>query len=409
MDFFEVGILGSGQLSQMLIQAAPRAQVHPHVLAASKTDSAAQESGVSLTIGSISDRALVSDFLSKVSVCGFESELIDCAALRNASSGLPVRFTPQIDIMERLSEKLEQKQILKSLGIPSAPFVEGPSNESELDSWFDSLKGRLGSSFVVKWSKFGYDGRGVLLVDDEISLRKAKTSCKIALSRGVKLYAEAKVPFVRELAIIGCHSTSGDLVTYPLVISEQEHGICRRVKGPAVSLGVNARFETLAVQYAEKLAKALPLYGSFGIELFETADSDLLVNEIAPRVHNSGHYTQDACKGASDASRGSDQFENHLRAMTGQMLGRTGTKPFFGMLNLLGPQGLQKQIVGGIKALPKPPTDIFLHWYGKSELFPGRKLGHINCVADTKEELTSRMALMENYEAKWVQALKESR
>jgi len=401
MHFSDVGIIGSGQLSQMLVQSAPRANVRPHVLAGSTTDSAAQEQGIHLTTGTISDRALASDFLSKITVCGFESELIDCAALRNASNGLPVRFVPQIDVMERLSEKLEQKRILKSLGIPSAPFFEGPSTEADLDSWFESLKERLGSSFVIKWSKFGYDGRGVLLVEDAVGLRKAKTSCKMALNRGVKIYAEAQVKFARELAIIACHSSSGDFVTYPLVISEQEHGICRRVKGPAVALGVNARFETLAVQYAEKLAKALPLHGSFGIELFETADSDLLVNEIAPRVHNSGHYTQDACV--------SDQFENHLKAMTGQMLGRTTTKPFFGMLNLLGPQGVQRQISGGVQTFPECPDEIKLHWYNKTELFPGRKVGHLNCVADTKEELTSRMALMEDYESKWIKFIKESR
>ncbi len=391
--------MGSGQLSQMLVQSAPRAHARPQVLAGSSTDSAAQESGAEITVGSITDRTLAARFLSRVSVCGFESELIDCAALRSAAQGLSVRFVPQIDVMERLSEKLEQKRILKSLGIPSAPFVEGPTLESELDSWFEILKTRLGSSFVIKWSKFGYDGRGVLLIDDEDSLRRARASCKMALNRGVKIYAEAKVKFVRELAIIGCQSTNGDFVTYPLVISEQEHGICRRVKGPAVSLGVNARFETLAVQYAEKLAKALPLHGSFGIELFETADSDLLVNEIAPRVHNSGHYTQDACN--------SDQFENHLRAMTGQMLGRAKTKSFFGMLNLLGPQGVQKRITGGVDTFPVVPKELKLHWYNKNELFPGRKLGHLNCTADSKEELTSRMALMEDYESKWAAALKD--
>jgi 5-(carboxyamino)imidazole ribonucleotide synthase len=251
---------------------------------------------------------------------------------------------------------------------------------------------------VVKWSKFGYDGRGVSLVTDETSLRTAKASCKVAQARGIQLYAEAKVSFVRELAIIGCHSTNGDFANYPLVISEQEHGVCRRVKGPATSLGVNARFETLAVQYAEKLAKALPLYGAFGVELFETSEGDLWVNEIAPRVHNTGHYTQDACT--------SDQFENHLRALTGQMLGSTNTRPFFAMLNLLGPQGLQGRFEGGLKALPAPSPEIALHWYSKDELFPGRKLGHLNCVAENREQLTSRIALMDNYEAQWTRALK---
>ena len=389
----------------MLLQASAQAGVIVHVYANSDTDPAARESIGQVTIGALTDREKLGEFLSEIPVCGFESELIDCDLIRQASrSHAPsVRFVPSLETMQRLSEKLEQKRILQSLGIPSAPFSEGPSGhvtEAEIDAWFDSLKLKFGASFVVKWSKYGYDGRGVILVNDESSLKKAKGSCKVALVRGVKLYAEARVSFVRELAIIGCHSTNGDFVTYPLVISEQEHGICRRVKGPAVSLGVNARFETLAVQYAEKIAKSLPLHGSFGVELFETAEGDLWVNEIAPRVHNSGHYSQDACK--------TDQFENHLRAMSGQMLPSPSSKPFFAMLNLLGPHGLQGKVFRRKSRASRSGREMTLHWYNKDEIFPGRKLGHLNCVADTREQLTSRIALMDNYEVRWTQRLQRT-
>ena len=400
----KIGILGAGQLSQMLVQAAAKAGLKLQVYGNSNTDPAALEKSVSITLGSMSDQEQLQKFLSQVSVCGFESELIDCVLLRQLSARLPengsVRFVPTLDVMERLSEKLEQKRILRSLGIPSAPFLEGPSLESGLDAWFESLEKRFGNSFVVKWSKFGYDGRGVTLVADEASLKKAKASCKIALARGVQIYAESRVSFVRELAIIGCHSTNGDFAAYPLVISEQEHGVCRRVKGPAVALGVSARFETLAVQYAEKLAKSLSLHGAFGVELFETSDGDLWVNEIAPRVHNSGHYTQDACE--------TDQFENHLRALTGQMLGSTKARPFFAMLNLLGPQGIPGRFSGGRNALPRPDRKISLHWYNKDEIFPERKLGHLNSVAETREELTSRIELMDNYGEELNQCLQKS-
>jgi 5-(carboxyamino)imidazole ribonucleotide synthase len=365
-----VGILGAGQLSQMLVESSAKAGVPVRVFAGQPAE--------------------IGQFLSQVNVCGFESELIDCGALREAASASApsVRFVPGLETMERLSEKLEQKRILKSLGIPSAPFVEGPASEADLDSWLESLARRFGSSFVIKWSKHGYDGRGVIMVGPDLADPRA--SCRLALSRGVKLYAEAKVDFVRELALIGCHSTNGDFLTYPLVISEQEGGICRRVRGPAVSFGINARFETLAVQYAEKIAKALPLHGAFGLELFETREGDLWVNELAPRVHNSGHYSQDGCQ--------ADQFENHLRAITGQMLRAPEPQPFFAMLNLLGPQGVRGRHEGGIQNLPPVPSEIALHWYNKEDVFPGRKLGHLNCTASSLEQLTSRMALMENYE-----------
>jgi 5-(carboxyamino)imidazole ribonucleotide synthase len=389
-----VGILGSGQLSQMLVQSSAKAGVELHVYASSATDSAAQESDARVTVGALSDSGGLSQFLSQVSVCGFESELIDCKQLRAAAAGLPIRFVPQLDVMERLSEKVEQKRILRNLGIPTAPFVEGPISEAGLDFWFEDLKKRFGNSFVVKWSKHGYDGRGVLLVTDDSSLKTARLSCKMALARGISLYAEAKVPFVRELAMIGCHSTSGDFATYPLVISEQEHGVCRRVRGPATSLGVNARFETLATQYASSLAKSLPFHGAFGLELFETPEGDLWVNEIAPRVHNSGHFSQDASQ--------TSQFENHLRALTGQILGETRCTPFFAMLNLLGPQGVQGKIRG---ALPTPSSEINLHWYNKAEVFPGRKLGHLGAVAENLQQLTARISLMESYERIWTEHL----
>lgn len=399
-----VGIIGAGQLSQMLVQAGEKSGVRVHVLAGSKTESAAREPGAEVTVGTPSDAKTLREFLSKVSVCGFESELVDCAALKKAAMGLPVRFVPDLGVMDRLSEKIQQKRFLRNLGIPTAPFFEFDPATHTLDSWIEMLKERFGMSFVIKWSKFGYDGRGVLLIHDEGSLGRAKASAKVAIARGVQLYAESRVKFVRELAVIGCHSTNGDFAAYPLVISEQEHGICRRVRGPAVSFGVKDRFERLAVQYAEKIAKTLPLHGAFGIEFFETPEGDLWVNEIAPRVHNSGHYSQDAGVGAEAC----DQFENHLRALTGQMLGRTQMRPYFAMLNLLGPHGAQGTIEskGPIsKILPDPAPGITLHWYNKDEVFPGRKLGHLNCAADSLEELSDGIARMEAYEAGWVKAL----
>lgn len=398
----DIGIIGAGQLSQMLVQAGTQLGLSLHVYASSQNDPAVAENGVQTTIGKITELELLRGFLQKVSICGFESELLDFQALREAAAGLPVRFIPSLEAMEQLSEKAEQKRILKNLGIPSAPHVDGPAKSWDLDLWLHEVQERFGTSFVIKWSKFGYDGRGVLVITDPTSLSRARASCRVALTRGIRLYAEALVPFKRELAIIGCHSRNGEFSSYPLVISEQEHGVCRRVRGPATQLGINPRLQELAVQYAEKIAKNLGIHGCFGVEFFETLEGELWVNEIAPRVHNTGHYTQDASP--------SSQFENHLKALTGQILGATsGEVRFFSMLNLLGPQGLQGHLPQDLSSFPSVPSQVNLHWYNKTDLFPGRKLGHLNCVASSAEELKGKIQVMDQYRLTWEKFLKEGR
>ena len=137
------------------------------------------------------------------------------------------------------------------------------------------------------------------------------------------------------------------------------------------------------------------------MELFETAEGDLWVNEIAPRVHNSGHYSQDACK--------ADQFENHLRAMSGQMLPSPAVQAVFRDAQSPGSSGAAGKVFRRQRRfLPLQGAEMTLHWYNKDEIFPGRKLGHLNCVADTREQLTSRIALMDNYEVRWTQRLQRT-
>ena len=136
----------------------------------------------------------------------------------------------------------------------------------------------------------------------------------------------------------------------------------------------------------------------FAIEMFETQEGELWVNEIAPRVHNSGHYSQDACD--------HDQFEMHLIAVQGRVLPAVACAPFFAMLNLLGPPEVKGNFVGIEKSLPQPPSGLVLHWYQKDDVFPGRKLGHVNATAKSQEELNLKIEELKTYEENWIDFLK---
>jgi len=384
------------------------------VLAGSPEDSAAQEAlkmpHVEVIFGKISQPEILQKFLSGLDQVAFESELVDIEALRAAvpvgsptaaPSASMVRFVPELSVMAVLSEKLEQKKLLQRLNVPMTPFREGPAFTQDLSPWLKSLQKEWGA-FVLKWSKFGYDGRGVLMVPaTEEGLKAALDSATAAIFRGTRVYAEPKVKFVRELAIVVVQG-AGQFRTYPLVVSEQKGGACHWVRGPAVQEGVHPQFERNAQEYAMKLAQELGLQGTFAIEMFETSDGELWVNEIAPRVHNTGHYSQEACN--------HDQFEMHLRAVmgaaTGVKLPELKCEPSFAMLNLLGPEGVQGRFKGLGDRLPQPPQGLSLHWYGKDDVFPGRKLGHVNVTAKSHAELQKRISELKEYEVHWTNFLK---
>ena len=158
--------------------------------------------------------------------------------------------------------------------------------------------------------------------------------------------------------------------------------------------GVDSWLEAEARQYAHLLSTRVGLNGAFGIEFFETQKGELLVNEIAPRVHNSGHYTQNACM--------TDQFENHLRAVLGWPLGSVRSQEAFAMLNLLGSSHSNSHIHTHSMTLPVPGPQTYLHWYGKKESKPGRKLGHLNGVAESVEELECVLKELESCEQNWL-------
>ncbi|MDB5038652.1 MAG: 5-(carboxyamino)imidazole ribonucleotide synthase [Bacteriovoracaceae bacterium] len=377
-----IGILGGGQLSRMLSEAALRLGLRPTPFCFADDDPATQVTK-DFFVGKLSDRLLLKLFFSKVELVTYESDFLPFEILKSFSD---VQFVPPLASLEWVSDKIKQKEILIKLNIPSPEFRRFPSGD--LKGWLSSLTSEWKGECVFKWAKEGYDGKGVFIYRGDF--RKAETFCERALKRGVDIFAEKKINFKRELALVCVYSTDGSFSFYPLVISEQQNGICKRVTGPATSLGVSRETEPLAQAYAKKIGEELKLFGVYAVEFFEDSSGKLFVNEIAPRVHNSGHFTLDACR--------TSQFENHWRALLKMPLGDTTSAPAFAMLNLLGPAGVAQK---DISKLSTPP-DIHFHWYGKKESREGRKMGHLNLVCSSVKELEDRLPELERVEREWL-------
>ncbi len=405
-----IGILGGGQLARMMIQArgAANLPMRLRVLTPRSSDPAGRLAGAELlqedlVLGDPRDPESLRAFLASVDVACFESEFQPADQLRAASAGLAVEFRPSLNALATTQDKLEQKALYRRFEIPTSPWIEltasaGRSGRAAL-AFLQEREAReaVGEAPVLKWARLGYDGKGTFFcavepaADEEERLDRFLAA---AAERETPVFAERRVDFVRELAIVVSASRGGELCEYPLVISEQQHGICKRVYGPAVALGVDPAREEEARAAARRIAERLPLEGSFALELFETVDGALLVNEMAPRVHNSGHYSIDACH--------CSQFENHLRAVGGLALGSPALRErCFAMLNLLGDRRRRDP------PRPQLPLDPKLidHWYEKDESRPGRKLGHLNALAADEGALRTTLAALDRADEAWLQRL----
>jgi 5-(carboxyamino)imidazole ribonucleotide synthase len=395
------GILGGGQLGCMLADAALALGLELKIYAEAGSPAGALFPG-RVTIGSLKDEKTLRSFFTPLSVVVFENEFLDCDLLERAARGLALRFAPGLPAIRELQDKLRQKEIFSELKLPSAEFLPIHPQEDAAAAVEKAYK-QLQGNVVFKWSRMGYDGKGVCLSDDSPAGRQeALAFCQVSLARGVPVYAERKIAFRQELAIIGCRQvTPARFTAYPLVLSEQVNGICKRVLGPATALGVHPKLQTQAVEAARKLAQGMNLEGAFAIELFVTDQGELSINEIAPRVHNSGHYTQDACE--------TSQFENHWRAVLGMELGATSTTAAFGMLNLLGPEDVSVSLPQSRTDLPfaAPPAPLKLHWYAKSQVRPWRKVGHVNGTLLDPGRIESLQEEFSRYETLWATQLSE--
>ncbi|MBE9094909.1 5-(carboxyamino)imidazole ribonucleotide synthase [Tychonema sp. LEGE 07203] len=423
--FKRVGVVGGGQLAAMMGDAAGALGVELVVQTPDANDPAVSVAAGAV-LAAVDDVLATAHLADSCDVITFENEFVDLDGLQVLEQQ-GVLFLPSLSSLSPLLDKYVQRCYLKDLGLPTPRFwaiedlaslhldLRGESQEKQMDSRAagegigcpdaqienpaisvsdsarverDSDIGAIDFPFVVKVRRHGYDGQGTFIVKDRESFESISAKLK-----GQSLLVEEFVPFDRELAAIAARSATGSIAIYPIVETQQQNQVCRLVIAPAdISLDVKNEAEAIA----RTLLNSLEAVGVFGIELFLTADNKLLVNEIAPRTHNSGHFTIDACE--------TSQFEQHLRAVCQLPLGNCELKCAGAvMVNLLGYESAESDYLEKRKQLAQI-SGAFVHWYGKKLSRPGRKLGHVTVAIDAESVQngeTSASAIAQTVESIW--------
>jgi len=358
-----IGILGGGQLGYMLALAGYPLGLRFRFLDPSP-EAPVGRIAPRMT-GDFSDRAALEKFAHGLEVVTYEFENVPVDAVHFLAKRVAVYPPP--GALEAAQDRLREKQLFEKLGIATTEFAPvAAASDLEL-----ALK-KVGLPAVIKTRRMGYDGKGQWTLRTPEDIRLAKEG----LPR-VPFIAERFVSFTRELSVIAVRSKRGEIAFYPLIENHHRSGILRLSLAPAPS--VRPEVQEAAENAARKVLEALSYVGVLAIEFFER-DGELLANEMAPRVHNSGHWT---IEGAATS-----QFENHLRAINGFPLGSTTAIGASAMINFIGEVPDSAQVL----AIPS----AHLHLYGK-EARPGRKLGHVTLRAPAFEQLTSRFSSLPSF------------
>jgi len=268
----------------LLCQAGRRLGLEMRVLAERPTDPAVRFADV-FREGSTDDEESVVRFASDCDLLLFENEFVPKPVLE-ALEPLGARVQPAPPVIGEIQNKLRQKRHFREAGLPTSPFVEREDGETA-SAFVERARRLLEDRVVLKWAELGYDGKGTCVAS---SPAEALAFAEDALARGRPLYAEQRVDFVREVALVASRSLRGDLVTWPLVVTRQERGVCREVYGPARLFGVGEVAERELNFWAERTGEKFRLVGTFALEIFEDREGRFWMNELAPRVHNSGHW-----------------------------------------------------------------------------------------------------------------------
>ncbi len=354
-----VGVVGAGQLARMMQEAAIALGVPLHLLAEAADASAAQVV-TDMTLGDYTDLAALRNWAAGCAVVTFDHEHVPTQHLQAlVADGIACRPGPAA--LVHAQDKAVLRERLVQLGVQQPRFCLIDS-AAELPELAPSLGGW---PLVVKTARGGYDGKGVWVTGDG----QAADEVIAQAPRGVQLIAEEYVDFARELAVVVARSPSGQLVAYPVVESVQRDGVCVEVTAPAP--GIDAELAVEAQRTAMRIADELDVIGVLAVELFETRDGRLLVNELAMRPHNTGHWT---IEGAVTS-----QFENHLRAVLDLPLGSPHARSRWTvMVNILGGVG---GLFDGYPHVQARDPGIRVHLYGKT-VRPGRKVGHVTAYGD---------------------------
>ena len=354
---FTLGILGGGQLGKMLLTETRKFDITTKVLDPSP-DAPCRIACNTFVQGNLTDFNTVYNFGKDVEVLTIEIENVNVEALEKLQTeGVKVYPSPQT--IKNIQNKATQKQFYATHGIPTAPFQVFQNTESLKKTINEQ---QLTLPFVWKSARFGYDGNGVKIVRQLTDLN---------LLPNDQCIAESLVPFKKELAVIVARNAKGQVRTYPVVEMEfhPEANQVEYVLCPArIEEAVAQKARTIAIQ----VAQAFEVLGLLAVELFQTENDEILVNEVAPRPHNSGHYSIEAAY--------TNQFEQHLRAILNLPLGSTESKVAGVMVNLVGAEGYQGKVVYENIEQIMAMEGVTPHIYGKKETRPFRKMGHVTIV-----------------------------
>jgi 5-(carboxyamino)imidazole ribonucleotide synthase len=364
-----LGIIGGGQLAWMMAKEAAALGIEIAIQTPAATDTAVA-AAQSTVLAAIDDIEATAKLAQDCDWVTFENEFVDLAALGKLAG---VCFRPPLAALAPLLDKYDQRQYLQELGLPVPRFVAGADYQPA--DWPLPI--------VLKARRHGYDGQGTFIVKDAAALAGLPLETMLI---------EEFVPFTCELAAIAARSVDGRIVVYPVVETQQVEQVCRRVYTTVdLPVGLQAEIDRLA----HTILGSLGMVGVMGIELFLTADGRVLINELAPRTHNSGHFTIEACA--------TSQFAQQLRAVAGMELGDPSlTCAGAVMVNLLGYEASTSDYLQQrqqIAALPQ----AHLHWYDKTEARPGRKLGHVTVILDQNDRSTA-VAIAQQIEDLWYPA-----
>jgi 5-(carboxyamino)imidazole ribonucleotide synthase len=364
-----VGIIGGGQLAGMMASAAASLDLKIAIQTPNSTDTAVALADRTI-FAPIDDLAATAQLAQECDWITFENEFVDLLALDKIPGAI---FRPPLSSLTPLLDKYDQRCFLQKLGLPVPKFCLG--HDPTAADWQLPL--------VFKARRHGYDGQGTFIVRDAATLKSLQQQFP---ESGL---IEEFVPFTCELAVMAARSITGEIAIYPVVETVQVNQVCQRVY---TAVEISATTQTQIAEIARTILENLGTVGIMGIEFFYTADGAVLVNELAPRTHNSGHLSIEACA--------TSQFAQHLRAVAGMSLGDPSlTCGAAVMVNLLGYEESTSDYLTQRQRIFEIPG-TYLHWYHKPAVRPGRKLGHVTVILDTADRARS-IAVAEQIEAIW--------
>lgn len=369
-----VGVIGGGQLAWMMGAEARSLGLELWVQTPNASDPGVSNADYTI-IGTVDDLKATKKLMENCNVITFENEFVDLAALGTLEKQ-GAKFFPSLQFLAPLLDKYDQRLCCQRLGIPVPRFTCWQLGEPLPEGWQ--------IPFVVKTRRHGYDGKGTFVVQTAADFQNLPPSLD-----NTPLLLEEFIPFEQELAVMVARNRQGEIRIFPTVETQQIDQVCRWVLAPAdVSEMVVQQVEAIAATLAEQLN----LVGIMGIELFLTSAGQTLVNEIAPRTHNSGHFSLDACQ--------TSQFALQLQAIVGLPLGNPQMiVPGAVMVNLLGFEHSAGDYAHKRQMLTQVPNS-HVHWYAKSSASPGRKLGHVTILSDTNRRETL-VAIAKKIERLW--------